>query len=219
MPAPQTLVRELRRAQRLADPDPRPRHHGAGLVSGRHLGVRLDRRRAPEGDRVLRPRPGRLDAPRVDGGDWSAYWYNGVIVGSEIARGLDILRAHAERPHLAERDRRGEVGAPRRAQRAGPAEVRLAAELRAGARVRRPARPLERPERRPDHRDPPGPGRGRESIRRPAPDALTQLATQFDGDAGGAADGAKVRKLADAVRQLSSAPMASAGTAKTAAGY
>ena len=49
-------------------------------------------------------------------------------------------------------------------------------------------------------------------------DALTQLATQVDGDAGGAADGAKVRKLADAVRQLSSAPMASAGPAKTAAG-
>jgi hypothetical protein len=25
------------------------------------------------------------------GGTWSAYWYNGVIVSSEIARGLDIL--------------------------------------------------------------------------------------------------------------------------------
>src|SRR5207237_9200957 len=24
------------------------------------------------------------------GGSWSAYWYNGVIVSSEIARGLDI---------------------------------------------------------------------------------------------------------------------------------
>jgi len=27
----------------------------------------------------------------VMGGSWSAYWYNGVIVSSEIARGLDIL--------------------------------------------------------------------------------------------------------------------------------
>jgi hypothetical protein len=26
------------------------------------------------------------------GGDWSAYWYNGYIYGSEIARGLDIFR-------------------------------------------------------------------------------------------------------------------------------
>jgi hypothetical protein len=28
----------------------------------------------------------------VLGGDWSAYWYNGYIYGSEIARGLDVLR-------------------------------------------------------------------------------------------------------------------------------
>jgi hypothetical protein len=26
-----------------------------------------------------------------NGGTWSAYWYNGVIVSSEIGRGLDIL--------------------------------------------------------------------------------------------------------------------------------
>ena len=26
----------------------------------------------------------------VMGGSWSAYWYNGVIVSSEIARGLDV---------------------------------------------------------------------------------------------------------------------------------
>ena len=39
------VARELRRAQRLADSDPGPRRHGAGVVSGRHLGVRLDRRR------------------------------------------------------------------------------------------------------------------------------------------------------------------------------
>ena len=48
LPAPQTPYRELRRAQRVADPDPGPRHHGAGLVSGRHLGVRLDRSGAPD---------------------------------------------------------------------------------------------------------------------------------------------------------------------------
>jgi hypothetical protein len=34
---------------------------------------------------------GPIDATRnVLGGSWSAYWYNGVIVSSEIARGLDI---------------------------------------------------------------------------------------------------------------------------------
>lgn len=35
---------------------------------------------------------GPIDSTRlVMGGSWSAYWYNGVIVSSEIARGLDIL--------------------------------------------------------------------------------------------------------------------------------
>jgi hypothetical protein len=28
----------------------------------------------------------------VLGGDWSAYWYNGFIYGSEIARGLDVFQ-------------------------------------------------------------------------------------------------------------------------------
>jgi hypothetical protein len=35
---------------------------------------------------------GPVHAGRMeDGGSWSAYWYNGVIVSSEISRGLDIL--------------------------------------------------------------------------------------------------------------------------------
>ena len=35
---------------------------------------------------------GPIDSTRfVMGGSWSVYWYNGVIVSSEIARGLDVL--------------------------------------------------------------------------------------------------------------------------------
>ncbi len=35
---------------------------------------------------------GPVDAERITlGGYWSAYWYNGYIYGSEIARGLDVL--------------------------------------------------------------------------------------------------------------------------------
>ena len=35
---------------------------------------------------------GPLDATRMRmGGSWSVYWYNGVIVSSEIVRGLDIF--------------------------------------------------------------------------------------------------------------------------------
>ena len=36
--------------------------------------------RGPIGDKLLL------------GGHWSAYWYNGLIVASEIARGLDVLQ-------------------------------------------------------------------------------------------------------------------------------
>jgi hypothetical protein len=36
---------------------------------------------------------GPIDATTmVLGGDWSAYWYNGYIYGSEIARGLDVFK-------------------------------------------------------------------------------------------------------------------------------
>jgi hypothetical protein len=36
---------------------------------------------------------GPIDATKVIlGGDWSAYWYNGYIYGSEIARGLDVFK-------------------------------------------------------------------------------------------------------------------------------
>ena len=36
---------------------------------------------------------GPIDAKAlVLGGDWSAYWYNGYIYGSEIARGLDVFK-------------------------------------------------------------------------------------------------------------------------------
>jgi hypothetical protein len=36
---------------------------------------------------------GPLDATRlITGGHWSAYWYNGHIYGTEIARGVDVLR-------------------------------------------------------------------------------------------------------------------------------
>ena len=36
---------------------------------------------------------GPLDPVKfIDGGEWSAYWYNGYIYGSEIARGLDVFK-------------------------------------------------------------------------------------------------------------------------------
>ena len=47
---------------------------------------------------------GPVDSTRmVMGGSWSAYWYNGYIVSSEIARGLDILEL-VPSPFLSENE-------------------------------------------------------------------------------------------------------------------
>ncbi len=49
-------------AQRLDRPGARPRHHGAGVVSGRGVGVRLHRLDTSLRDRLFRPRPDRRHA-------------------------------------------------------------------------------------------------------------------------------------------------------------
>ena len=170
MPAPQTTHGELRRAQRVAHPDPGPRHHGAGVVPGGRIGVRVHRRRAPEGDRVLRPRSDGLDeAPG-----------RGFLVGVLVQRlHLQLrdrararhLRADGERLDLAERARRGEDGALRLLERAGAAEARLAGVVRAGTGVPRPARARERARRGSISRMRATPSRRRR--RRPAPRGTT----------------------------------------------
>ena len=143
--------RELRRAQRVAHPDPRARRDGAGLVPGRHLGLRLDRSCQAVRGRVLRSWPGRLHADA----------HGRLVVGVLVQR-LDRelrdrarhgrRRPHAEPVHLAERDRCGEDGALDALERAGSAQDRLAAVVRAGALLRGPARaqqvPLGRTHRR-----------------------------------------------------------------------
>jgi LVIVD repeat-containing protein len=162
---------------------------------------------------------GPVDSTRLaDGGEWSAYWYNGVIVGSEIARGLDVWELlpsgliskneidAAKSVHLPELNVQGQpkyVWPPSFALARAYADQLERSQGLSADRITAIRQALDAAEK--------ASGSQRH-------DALTQLATQVDGDAGGAGDGAKVRKLADAVRQLSSAPMASAGTAKTAAG-
>jgi len=47
---------------------------------------------------------GPVDATRMrSGGSWSVYWYNGVIVSSEIARGLDIFELTPS-PYLSQNE-------------------------------------------------------------------------------------------------------------------
>ena len=95
---------ELRVAQRRPRSGAGARHHGAGLVSGRRGRDRLHRSRPSVRDRVLRSRTGRCSRrPRATrrtrgsaagagtiGGSWGAYYWNGLIYSSELARGFDI---------------------------------------------------------------------------------------------------------------------------------
>jgi hypothetical protein len=47
---------------------------------------------------------GPLDAKQlITGGHWSAYWYNGLIYGAEIARGLDVFRLKPSK-HLSQNE-------------------------------------------------------------------------------------------------------------------
>src|SRR6266498_3367481 len=149
---------------------------------------------------------GPVDSTRLaSGGSWSVYWYNGVMVSSEISRGLDIFELTpsgfisqneidaAKTVHL---DHLNVQGQPKLAW---PPSFALA---------RAYLDQLERSK---------GLGSGRIAAVRAAladaekasgtarQDALTKLATELDGEAGGAGDAAKVRTLAGAVRQLAGA--------------
>jgi hypothetical protein len=147
---------------------------------------------------------GPIDATRlISGGSWSVYWYNGLIISSEIARGLDILEllpsgliSHNELDaaktvtfdYLNAQEQRKIVWPPSFAKaRAfldqlergnGLSAARLAAVRTELAR----AEPL---------------------TAQPRQQVLKKLAAQVSADAAKAADPDKTRMLAEAVRELS----------------
>ena len=149
---------------------------------------------------------GPMDSTKLVGaGSWSAYWYNGYIVSSEIARGLDIFELQpsgflsqneidaAKLVHfdyLNAQDQQKLVWPAsfvvarayldQLARGNGLASDRVAAARTALAGAEK----VQGPQRR---------------------DALTRLAAQLNGDASGAADAAKVRTLAAAVTELANA--------------
>ncbi len=149
---------------------------------------------------------GPVDSTKmVMGGSWSAYWYNGVIVSSEIARGLDIFALTpsafisqneidaAKTVHFDyynTQDQAKFVWAPSFAlARAYLDQLERSKGLEAvGISAVRQALT--------------GAEQANGAKRR---DALTRLATQLDGDVASAGDGAKVRMLAGAVRDLAAA--------------
>jgi hypothetical protein len=150
---------------------------------------------------------GPMDSTKLVGaGSWSAYWYNGYIVSSEIARGLDIFElvpsgylsqneidaAKLVRfEYLNAQDQQRLVWPPsfvvarayldQLARNSGLAAERVGAVRTELARAERLS------------------GAARSA-------ALTQLATQLRGDAAGAPDQTKVRALAGAVADLAGTP-------------
>jgi hypothetical protein len=153
---------------------------------------------------------GPVDSTRIKGGGyWSTYWYNGYIVGSEIARGLDILELRpsawisqneldaAKSVQFTEFNTQGQP------QLVWPTTFTLArayldqlarsSGLDAG-QISATRNALASAEK------------ASGGTRR---DALTQLASTLDGDAQSASDGAKVRTLAKTVRDLAATSSAS----------
>ena len=149
---------------------------------------------------------GPMDATKMVGaGSWSAYWYNGYIYSSEIARGLDVFELRPsglisqneiDAAKLVHLDYLNVQGQPKLVWPASPVVVRayldqlarsngLAPDKIAAARTALAA--------------------AEKLVGQPRKDALTQLATQLTGDAQSATDQAKVRTLATAVTDLANA--------------
>jgi hypothetical protein len=150
---------------------------------------------------------GPVDSTRLEsGGSWSVYWYNGVMVSSEIARGLDIFELmpsgfiSQNEIAAAKSVRQDYLNTQGQQQLVWPPSFALA---------RAYVDQLERSK---------GLEAGRISAVREALNsaekvsgakrqvALTQLAVRLDDDAGGAGDPAKMRTLAGAVRELANTP-------------
>jgi hypothetical protein len=149
---------------------------------------------------------GPVDSTRMaSAGSWSVYWYNGVMVSSEIARGLDIFEltpsAHLSQNEIdaAKSVRLEYLNAQGQPQFVWPATFSLARayldQLQRSrglsadrlAAVRQSLASAERAS---------GGSRG---------SALTALAAELDGEASRSSDAAKVRLLAGAVRELATA--------------
>ena len=147
---------------------------------------------------------GPMDSTRMVGaGSWSAYWYNGVIVSSEIARGLDVFEL-APSAYLTQNeidaaktvhfDYMNTQGQPKFVWPASAALARAYADQLERSKGLSGARLSE-------VRQAVGGGSGTMQNRT----ALTALAAQLDADASTSSDAAKVRSLAATLRALGSA--------------
>ena len=149
---------------------------------------------------------GPIDSTKlVGGGSWSAYWYNGVIVSSEIARGLDIFALQpsgfisqneidaAKSVHFSEWNTQGQRTfvwpASFALSRAYVDQLERSGGLTA-AQIAAARQSLKAAEG--------AAGATRQGM-------LTLLGTQLSNDVAGSSDGAKVQLLAQSVKDLAAA--------------
>ncbi len=149
---------------------------------------------------------GPVDSTKMeDGGSWSAYWYNGVIVSSEISRGLDIFELRPsgfisqneiDAAKLVHLDYFNTQDQPKVVWPASVVVARAYLDQLARSNGLTPdsVSALRQELARAD-----------KLSGQPRRDALARLEARLDGDAAGAADQAKVRVLAAAVGGLAEA--------------
>ena len=146
---------------------------------------------------------GPLDATRVvSAGSWSVYWYNGLIISSEIARGLDIYELvpsglisqneidaakTVKWDYLNAQEQRKIVWPPSFAKARAFVDQLERNNGLAAARIASVRTALSTAEKQS--------GDARRQ-------GLTQVLTQLNAEASGAADAAKVKMLVDAVNEL-----------------
>ena len=146
---------------------------------------------------------GPIDGTRlITGGSWSVYWYNGLIVSSEIARGLDIFELlpsglitqnelDAARTvkfdYLNAQEQRKLVWPPSFAKARAFADQLERTNGLPASRIAAVRQNLDAAEK---------------LSGQPKQQALRKLATQLTADAKSATDQPKARRLADAVREL-----------------
>ena len=146
---------------------------------------------------------GPVDATKLaDGGSWSAYWYNGYIVSSEIARGLDIFELRPsglisqneiDAAKLVHLDYFNTQGQPKIVWPASFVVARAYLDQLARSNGVAPdSVSALRNEL----------GRAEKLSGQPRRDALTRLGARLDSDASGATDPAKLRTLAGAIKDL-----------------
>jgi hypothetical protein len=149
---------------------------------------------------------GPIDGTRmITGGSWSVYWYNGLIVSSEIARGLDIFELlpsglitqneldaakTVKFDYLNAQEQRKLVWPASFAKARAYVDQLERSNGLAAARIAAVRQELDAAEK---------------LAAQPKQAALKKLATQLTADAKASSDQPKARMLADAVRELAAA--------------